>query len=43
MYYTTQGIQPIFHDNCKWSVTFKIVLKTNNKTQTLGIREGIVD
>ena len=25
MYHTTQGIQPIFCNNCKWEVTFKIV------------------
>ena len=30
MYCTTQGLQPTFCNNCKWSVTFKTCIKIKN-------------
>ena len=39
MYYTVQGMQPIFCSNCKWKVTFKndilknSLIKEKNNTQ----------
>ena len=33
MYYTTWGIQPIFCNNCKQKVTFKIVVKMCRKNK----------